>query len=238
MTVHILEALLGLFFPTRAVCLNCGDPSGLEREWLCERCRMRLAPRLHTACDDDWPEDGISQAWFSLYYERPVSRLIRQYKYNCVYRLAPFLIEQMEPVLEGIAPNDYDCVVPVPLHKKRLRDRGFNQSEILARHIAERTGIPINTALIRKRNTRKQAKLSAKHRRRNLEGAFAATASFEGLRVLLVDDVLTTGSTLNNCARVLRQAGAADVQAVTLAGSRHYRRRPFKIYRRKAKKTR
>ena len=236
MTGRMRKALVNLLFPTRGECLGCGDPSGLERDWLCEKCFARLSPRLHAAHDDKWPEDGVSRAWFSLYYERPISRLIRQFKYNGVYELAPFLIEQMEPVVEGIAPNDYDCIVPVPLHEKRLRDRGFNQAEILARHIAERTGIPLNTSLVRTRNTKKQAKLSAHLRRKNVGGAFAATSSFVGVRVLLVDDVLTTGSTLNGCARALRLVGAVDVQAVTLAGSRHYRHQKYRIYRKKPQK--
>lgn len=233
---RIREAVMELLFPTRGVCLNCGDPSGLAEPWLCEACRKQLRPRLHAVHADDWPEDGISRALFSLYYEPPVSRLIRQFKYSGVYRLAPFLIEQLEPVIEGIAPGGFDCVLPVPLHGKRMRERGFNQAELLARYIAERCGIPLSENLRRTRNTRKQARLSARRRRRNLENAFAATASFEGMRVLLVDDVLTTGSTLNSCARALRQAGAADVQAVTLAGSRHYRHHQYKIYRQKPKK--
>ena len=234
---QLLERAMNLLFPTRAVCLNCGDPAGLEHDWLCEKCRAALKPRLHTARSPEWPEDGISRAWFSLYYERPASRLIRQFKYQGVYRLVPFFAECLEPVIEGISPDDYNCIVPVPLFDVRRRDRGFNQAELLARTISDRTGIPLSGGVSRTRNTRQQARLSIQKRRQNLRGAFIASQSFEGMRVLVVDDVLTTGSTVNSCARALREAGAVDVQAVTLAGSRYYRHHRAEVYRKRAPKS-
>ena len=233
MMERIREAAANFLFPTRAFCLCCGDPAGLAEEWLCDACMDRLAPRAHELRSGQWPEDGISRVWFPLYYERPISKLIWQFKYNGVYRLAPFFAACMGPVLVRLTSADYDCLTPIPLHDKRLRERGFNQAEVLASYISRETGIPLDCAVRRTRNTGQQARLSTDARQANLQDAFECTTSFQGRRVLLVDDVFTTGSTVNSCARALRHAGAADVQAVTLAASRYYRHHKAMIYRKK-----
>lgn len=233
---RIRESVLNLLFPTRGFCLACGDPAGIPQDWLCERCRRKLKPRLHVVRSAQWPEDGVSRAWFASYYEWPANRLVRQFKYGGVYRLAPFLAGWLSPALSIIGRDDFDCLVPVPLHAKRERARGFNQAEMLARLVSDQTGIPLRCGLRRTRNTRQQARLSVSRRQRNLRDAFEATASFDGMRVLLVDDVMTTGSTVNNCAQALRRAGAVDVQAVAVAGSRYYRHREGAVYRKKASK--
>ena len=131
----------------------------------------------------------------------------------------------MEPVLQTIHPDDYDCLVPVPLHYDRQWTRGFNQAEVLARLIGARLGLPVDTELKRGVNTRKQARLRVSQRRENVKDAFYTKASYQGMRILIVDDVLTTGSTVCSCAKALRKAGAADVTALTVAGSHIYRRR-------------
>lgn len=230
---RIHEAVAEFLFPTRAVCLGCGDPSGQDEEWLCPRCRAKVRTGVHAVQSGEWPADGVSRAWFALYYEDPIARLIRHYKYNGVYRLAPFFIECMKPLLAALAAQSYDCLVPVPLHKKRFIQRGFNQAEVLAWLISKETGIRLENALRRTRNTHKQSRLSISGRRGNVLGAFEATMSLSGLRVLLVDDVFTTGSTANSCAKALRAAGACDVQALTVAASRHYRIRKAAVYRKK-----
>ena len=230
---RIRETVVNLLFPTRAVCLCCGDPAGIEEEWLCDACMDRLAPRAHELRSGAWPEDGVSRVWFPLYYERPVSKLIWQFKYNGVYRLAPFLAACMGPVLARLSSTDYDCLTPIPLHEKRLRERGFNQAEVLASYISRETGIPLDGRVRRAKNTSQQARLSKDARQANLQNAFECLASFSGKRVLIVDDVFTTGSTANSCAQALRRAGAADVQAVTLAASRYYRHHKAMIYRKK-----
>jgi len=108
-----------------------------------------------------------------------------------------------------------DVVVPVPLHRSRRRTRGFNQAEELGRHL----GLPCRTVLRRVRATPSQTALPVAQRHRNVRGAFALArrGDVRGLRVVLVDDVCTTGATLEACARVLREAGAADVTAITAA---------------------
>ena len=227
------ERVAGFLFPTRAVCLGCGDPAGMEEEWLCPRCRARLKPGVHRLQSDEWPRDGISREWFAMFYEDPVARLVRQFKYGGVYRLAPFLAECLRPLLSALNPADYDCLVAVPLHEKRRLERGFNQSDILAGLISERTGIRLENAVRRTKNTNQQARLSTDARKKNVLGAFECTASLEGKRVLLIDDVFTTGSTVNSCAQALRAGGARDVQALTVAASHHYRHREIMIYRKK-----
>lgn len=223
--MKLMRRLTELIYPSRARCLGCGDLSGIERDWLCDACLRRLKPGVHRVHSEYWGEDGISKGYFALYYERPVSGLVHALKYESVYRCAAYLVELMEPVLCALENQHYDCLVPVPLHYERQWTRSFNQAEVLARLIAPRLNCSVDTSLMRRVNTRRQARLGIKERRDNVKGAFFTGASFEGRRVLLIDDVLTTGSTACSCAQTLRQAGAADVDALTVAGSRIYRRR-------------
>ena len=224
--MKLWDKLAELLYPSRARCLGCGDLGGTGgADWLCSDCRRKLKPRAHTAFSGQWGADGISKGYFALYYGPPISGLIRAFKYESVYRCADYLVELMEPVLKTIRADDYDCLVPVPLHYDRQWTRGFNQAEVLARLIGKRLGIPVNTDLKRGVNTRKQAKLRVSQRRENVKNAFYTKMSYEGQRVLVVDDVLTTGSTVCACAKALREAGAVDVAALTVAGSHIYRQR-------------
>ena len=234
MTKRLIERLGELLFPSRAVCLGCGDPSGQEQDWLCARCRAKLRPGVHAVCSGKWPEDGVSRAWFALYYEDPAARLVRHFKYNGVYRLAGFLADCMRPLIEALGKERFDCVMPVPLHEKRLRERGFNQAELIAALIARALGLPLSTAVRRTKNTRQQARLSLDARRKNVQRAFICDQPLNGLRVLLVDDVFTTGSTANSCAAAIRAAGAVDVHVLTVAASRRYKGHNGMIYRKKA----
>jgi ComF family protein len=111
-----------------------------------------------------------------------------------------------------------DAIIPVPLGIKGLRERGFNQSLLLAKVISENAKIPlVMDGLMKIRETHPQVGLSAKERARNLKGAFIAKRDFRGKKLLLVDDVMTTGTTANECAKELFKAGAEDVAALTLA---------------------
>jgi ComF family protein len=121
---------------------------------------------------------------------------------------------------ESLRNLSFDAVVPVPLHSSRRRERGFNQAERLARVIAKECGIPLNAhSLLRIRATRAQASLGGDSRRGNLDGAFALRHpnAFAGKSLLLVDDVLTTMSTVSACARILKNGGATQVIILGLA---------------------
>jgi ComF family protein len=147
-------------------------------------------------------------------YDGPLRSILQAFKYDRRRSLAPPLGGLMQ--LRGAAVlADADCVVPVPLHWRRRWRRGFNQALDLARQL----GMPVRCALRRRRNTRTQTDLPADARLRNVRDAFVATpgARVSGLRIVLVDDVSTTGATLEACARVLVAAGAAEVRTLTAA---------------------
>jgi len=147
--------------------------------------------------------------------------LIESFKYRRKRRLGTFLSEALgERLLTSGKFPSVDSIVPVPLHKRKRKERGFNQSDIIARQLSEKLGIPVlSDSVIRKRNTRTQTGLSREQRQRNVKGAFEFTGklSLKGKRLLLVDDVLTTGSTMRECARTLKTAGADRILGVTLA---------------------
>lgn len=113
--------------------------------------------------------------------------------------------------------NAIDAVVPVPLHRSRLRGRGYNQSLELARPLAKRMQVPLNLGIERVRATPPQTAISRAERRRNVRGAFAATADFSGLRIAVIDDVMTSGATVDAVAQCLRKAGAARVEVWVVA---------------------
>jgi ComF family protein len=152
-------------------------------------------------------------------FEGVIRAAVLAFKYRRCTRLARFLAPALVAALQA-RPLSVDLVVPVPLSRARQSQRGFNQSELLARPLAAELGWPLDgTALVRQRDTLQQTRLSARERRRNVEGAFVVpeAAAVAGKRVLLVDDVCTTGATLGACANALRQAGAAAVWGVVVA---------------------
>jgi ComF family protein len=160
---------------------------------------------------------GFDAAYSFGAYEDTLRELIHLFKYGRVRPLAGRLGE----LIVSAIPRDqaFDLVVPVPLHWRRRLERGFNQSELLANAVAKRYGLRAVSAIRRKRTTATQAGLSNAKRRLNVAGAFAIRrkAEVEGRRVLLVDDVMTTGATLSACAGVLKRAGARYVAVLTLA---------------------
>lgn len=146
---------------------------------------------------------------------------IQRFKYHSKTNLASPLGGLLSTFAGTLLPHPEEFVtVPVPLHKHRLRERGFNQSLLLAKVIASELGTPLDyLSLIRKRDTRSQTGLKRKERGRNVANAFSvkSAAIFKGTRVLLVDDVLTTGYTLKECAKTLKKSGALEVICLALA---------------------
>jgi ComF family protein len=158
----------------------------------------------------------------SAYRSRGVVRfIVLQFKYNRQLQLRHPIAEWLEEAMNDprLRPRHFDLVIPVPLHPARLRERGFNQAELLAKILAQKINIPLGCALERIRYTTTQTAFDRVERMENLRGAFRLRKKIgvRGLHVLLVDDILTTGSTLSECARVLREAGARSVYAVTAA---------------------
>jgi ComF family protein len=156
-------------------------------------------------------------------YEGPLRSLIHLLKYQGMKPLARPLAELMDRALPADNGKDggggFDAIVPVPLNWRKQWSRGFNQAELLARHVSKRRGIPLMNALRRKRVTSTQAALATAGRKRNVAGAFAARANADlaGKRVLLIDDVMTTGATAGACASVLKRAGAKSISLLTVA---------------------
>lgn len=142
-----------------------------------------------------------------------MDRLLQAYKYGSALPLAAVFADMLADVVSVSGSEGLDAIVPVPLVAGRLRERGFNQSHEIARRLAARRGLPVRPHwLVRTRATAVQADLDHGERARNVRGAFAAGGPVAGLRVAVVDDVMTTGATLEETARVLRAAGAAHVE--------------------------
>jgi ComF family protein len=209
-------------------CLLCGAPS--RSGLVCAGCRRDL-PYLPMnrcpVCALPTPNGEIcghclrqppkfDQAEAVFRYAYPIDSLIQALKYRGELAAARFLGESLARRLEGRAHAD--LIVPMPLHPARLRQRGFNQAAEIARHVAEKVGLPLSSrAVSRLREGRPQTELPLDERARNMVGAFSCDIELTGLRVALVDDVMTSGASLNELARVVRAAGATTVSAWVVA---------------------
>jgi len=227
-------ALLDLFFPPR--CPGCGRVGDL----FCPTCRAAVEPITGPTCrrcgrplpQDALCDDCRSQASHldgiiaAVVFAGPVREAIHSLKYGNGRALAAPLAAFMVDAWRR-AELSADCIVPVPLHASRLAERGYNQSALLARALASAISLPADEKLVtRSKATRQQALLNAAERRENVKDAFLCRATAAGKRIVLVDDVCTTGSTLEACAAALRAAGAARVWALTLARARWMPGRP------------
>lgn len=214
----ITDTILGLFFPDR--CAGCGKVGHL----LCAACCATFQPYDPRGSVYLAPPPGqprvLNQVTVAFRFEGAIRDAIHCLKYQRVRRLALPLASLLARHLQ-LCAIPADALVPVPLHPRRLAERGFNQSTLLAEHLAEASGIPLlRTGLVRSRDTPHQVGLDAQARIQNVHNAFAwQSPTRPPARVLLVDDVLTTGATLTACAVALRRAGASQVHALVLARS-------------------
>jgi len=234
----IFKAFLDIIFPPRCHVCRCflAEPTDTH---LCNDCREKIitvSSPLCTICGVPFAtENGIDHicghclttrrpftgARAAARFEGPLQELIHRFKYGKKIHLARPLGLLTATVLGDFHPAvSADCIVTVPLHRRRLRERGFNQSQLIGRILAKSWEIPLSVHNLRRiRWTKPQTGLSAAERERNIRDAFevAMPGRFKGKRLLLVDDVYTTGSTVTECAKTLRQSGAKEVHVVTVA---------------------
>lgn len=197
---------------------------GCKKEglFLCASCKADIVVRR---VPEHLPKkNGIKTLYSATHYHTPVVRdLIARYKYEFAQDIAPDLADLLEKHLRftHFEKNTDHVIVPVPLHARRARWRGFNQAGLIAQDIARRFGIPFHPqALARVRNTAPQIKMHNRMKRlENIKGAFvcADAQAVQGKTVVLVDDVTTTGGTLAECAKILKQSGARSVIAFVVA---------------------
>jgi len=212
-------------------CVFCGEPDddlgryvcpGCEADLVrnapaCRRCALPLAAASDVPC-------GVCQAQpppfaavvAPLVYTYPVDVAIRQFKFHRKLWYVPGFAEILVAASASL-PRDIDAVLPVPLHRLRQVRRGFNQAIELAAPVAKARGVPMLRNVVRRRRTPYQSGLPAAHRRRNLKNAFAVRGRIDACHVLIVDDVLTTGSTCRQLALLLRQHGVGSVSVLALA---------------------
>lgn len=192
------------------MCQRCGEPvhGVIDHDYLCHTCTQRP------------PHYGRARA--AIHYNNTGRAMLMDFKYNHALWLEPFLADLLETAVrshyDGVA---FDAVCAVPLHPVKQRERGYNQSRLLAAALARRLRVTLmgRRALQRVRWTPSQTRLTAGQRLTNVRGAFGTTnpAAWTSRRILLVDDVMTTGATVGACARVILDAGAASVDVITVA---------------------
>ncbi len=230
--------MLDLVFPRR--CPVCDQPvrpfgalicreceAGLEekklssgKDALCCRCGKPLADPLREFCHDC----GTRKHWFqrgcAVYRYHDISGTLYRFKYGARREYAAFLgLEMAERLRQEFGENRIDLLIPVPVSRERYRKRGYNQAGLLAREISKRTGIPVREdILLRQSGTQPLRNISADGRRRNLKNAFIVSdIDVKSKLIMLVDDIFTTGATMDACARELLRAGAAGAVFVVSA---------------------
>jgi ComF family protein len=233
----IPHGIFSLFFPDD--CRICKRAlTGITRVPVCEGClRAPETPEADYFCNvcnasflNDSPLDergvctvcrsglrGFDHAVSVGMYEGPLRSLIQLFKYSGMRPLAGQLGGFLSAAV--LAEDHFDAIVPVPLYWRKRWERGFNQSAALAERVGRMRGIPVWNALRRTRATSTQAGLASAGRRKNVAGAFAVrpAAKLNGTRILLIDDVMTTGATASACAATLKRGGAMSVSLLTLA---------------------
>lgn len=222
--------VLGVLFPKKCVgcrkfgayiCTNCFASIQMQTTSICGVCgRSGVDGITHPRCVGRYTIDGVSAA---LVYRGFVKRLIYQYKFDphlfdMTQTLGDFLYEsviQQEPLQEYLGKDT--VMMPVPLSKRRLRERGYNQAELLAKYLSKRLGVRYINISYRTRDTAKQVGKKEGERRENVKGAFIIKGKVVSERVIIIDDIVTSGATMNELAKMLKKNGVKKVWGLALA---------------------
>lgn len=221
-----------VLFPQSASCQVCGEYRLVHENYaLCDTCVQEME-KLHvppSACDRClFPMHGkhgcamcrsgkmnaIDRSYAPFRYTKQARKLIHELKFECNGSYLEYLGDKMD---EALTDRKYDGIVPVPLNRMRMDERGGNQAALLAEQLSKRTGIPVMHALSRTGYQKPQSETPLAEREKNIRGCFQNCLPVDGKRLLLIDDVRTTGSTAQECAKELKKAGAAYIGLCTVA---------------------
>lgn len=214
----MFEKILSLFFPN-----VCGFCNRINKNSLCKACELSIK-KYEINCIKNYknnPEKYFDYLYCALKYENIVREKIIQYKFNensYLYKTFSKIIIKNEKVYRFL--KLYDIIVAVPMYKNKKAVRGYNQSELVAREISKKLEIPFEkNILIKLKNTQVQSTLTKIQRMKNIKDAFNITdnESIANKKIILIDDIYTTGNTVNECSKVLKKAGAKEVCVVTIA---------------------
>lgn len=228
---EISNFLLELFFPSSPFCIICKARLESRKIPICVTCCNSidiLIPPLCKRCGREKSEYCnfcresmffFEQARAYGHYHGVLKEIIHEFKYKGKRDLALFLGDKIYNVYKNTSWPFIDFIIPVPLHKKRFRERGFNQSLLLAKVLSQKTKIPVLDVLQRIKPTKQQVRLSRKSRRENMKNVFKINLKEKiyNKTLILVDDVYTTGTTVNECAKTLKKAGAREIYVITIA---------------------
>ena len=207
------ECFKKIRFISEPMCACCGRPFDGEKE-------VAFGKTLYCAMCLKKKKKLLTMQRSAFIYDDFSKNLILDFKFNDKTSSAETLANMLYNAGRDIWKEKPDVLLPVPLHRRRLLQRKYNQSALLVKYLSAKTGIPADYfSLVRQQNTVPQVSLSGKERRRNLISAFSAVKpeNIKNRKVVLIDDVTTTGTTLEECAKVLHKAGAAQIYALTLA---------------------
>jgi len=240
----ILKSLIQFLYPAQCrhceenldpadghyICKSCWEEVKFIEEPFCQTCGYPLnslasLPEKVFSCDECPDDIKFRKArTIAYYYDTAVGTAIKllkdQDKVITADPLADLMVEVMPRLLDV---QDYDCIIPVPIHKKKMRKRGYNQMELIGRRLSTKTGIPLEVrSLVKIVNTPPQRGLDAEDRQKNIKDSFEVPdrSKIEGKRILLIDDVMTTGATVSECAKVLLRDGKVrytDIYVLTRA---------------------
>ncbi len=210
------DKLLAFLFPPK--CIFCRKV--LEQDGICPECEKKLPKRKDPKIKERAP--FVDEMYAPLYYEGYVRSAVLRYKFGGVKCSAVEFAKILKPCIEENLMGKYDCITWVPTSKTRSRKRGYDQAKLLAEELGRLLEMPVSCMLKKRLDAKPQSKLSTREQRiANIIGAFQMRdVDVQDCRILVVDDISTTGSTVSECARVLKTAGAAKVYSVTLAKKR------------------
>lgn len=211
----MFEFVLNFLFPP--ACSVCGK---IDKNWLCPNCQRRVE-RLEKSCKLDIENKKYEKLLYLFKYESLVRKLILSYKFSNKAYLNHFFANEIAKNKENRELlKQYDMIIPVPMHKRKMQKRGYNQTELVADELGKILEIPARKDILSKVvNTTTQSKLGGKARQSNIQHAFFIKNDIEveDKKIILLDDIYTTGATSQECSRVLKDAGATEILILVLA---------------------
>ena len=217
MIKKFLKAMINMIFPP--VCGVCGK---IDNKGICNKCLLKLMTLAENRIMDQWEtEKNFHQLIYIFKYEGMIRKIILDYKFNeksYIYETFVNFILKDEKIFKKL--QTYDTIIPVPISKTRMKERGYNQSFLIAKALGNKLNIHIEkNCLVKTKNVIEQSKLNREERKQNIQNVYELKNKqiLNNRKILLIDDIYTTGNTINECSKILKQANPKGIDVLVLA---------------------